>query len=157
MYPVSLRKGHHASQGKPKNRPPSKTLSLTLWPLSACTALGLGEGWRQHSIVKLFYPWGYLPPQGHKQDTKVFAEPELYMDPFTEVTLSWPEDDPGLDFHWSCGRWYERALSGRLVSSLFFGHNSSLTLSAHVCQSVNLRHGYRGNSKLRRDGVPEHV
>ncbi|XP_031192748.1 polycystic kidney disease protein 1-like 2 [Mastomys coucha] len=41
---------------------------------------------------------------GHKQDMKVFAEPELYMDPFTEVTLGWPEDDPGLDFHWSCGR-----------------------------------------------------
>lgn len=53
----------------------------------------------------VFYHWGSLPPQGHKQDMKVFTEPELFVDPFTEVTLSWPDDDPGLDFHWSCGRW----------------------------------------------------
>ncbi|XP_021075889.1 polycystic kidney disease protein 1-like 2 [Mus pahari] len=41
---------------------------------------------------------------GHKRDIKVITEPELYVNPFTEVALGWPDDDPGLDFHWSCGR-----------------------------------------------------
>lgn len=50
---------------------------------------------------------GSLSLQGHKRDMKVFTEPELYVDPFTDVTLGWPDDDPGLDFHWSCGKWYD--------------------------------------------------
>ncbi|XP_051024689.1 polycystic kidney disease protein 1-like 2 isoform X2 [Acomys russatus] len=40
---------------------------------------------------------------GDSGNLKVFTEPELFVDPFTEVTLGWPDDDPGLDFRWSCG------------------------------------------------------
>ncbi|XP_041506459.1 polycystic kidney disease protein 1-like 2 [Microtus oregoni] len=40
---------------------------------------------------------------GDKGDMKVFTEPELFVDHFTEVTLSWPDDDPDLGFCWSCG------------------------------------------------------
>ncbi|NXU90070.1 PK1L2 protein, partial [Xiphorhynchus elegans] len=39
----------------------------------------------------------------HKRETKIYIKPSRHVDPFTTVTLGWPDNDNHSSFLWSCG------------------------------------------------------
>ncbi|NWW84430.1 PK1L2 protein, partial [Rhynochetos jubatus] len=41
--------------------------------------------------------------QNHKRKTKIYIKPSRHVDPFTTVTLGWPDNTSNPSFLWSCG------------------------------------------------------
>uniref|UniRef100_A0A663M0Q9 PK1L2 protein n=1 Tax=Athene cunicularia TaxID=194338 RepID=A0A663M0Q9_ATHCN len=39
----------------------------------------------------------------HKRKTKIYIKPSRHVDPFTTVTLGWPDNNNNFSFLWSCG------------------------------------------------------
>ncbi|OPJ78162.1 polycystic kidney disease protein 1-like 2 [Patagioenas fasciata monilis] len=40
---------------------------------------------------------------GHRRKPKIYIKPSRHVDPFTSVTLGWPDNSSNLSFLWSCG------------------------------------------------------
>ncbi|NXA35063.1 PK1L2 protein, partial [Eudromia elegans] len=45
----------------------------------------------------------YIILPDHKRKTKMFIKPSRHVDPFTTVTLGWPDNSDNSSFLWSCG------------------------------------------------------
>ncbi|NXK89486.1 PK1L2 protein, partial [Formicarius rufipectus] len=62
-----------------------------------------------------------LTTQDHKRETKIYIKPSRHVDPFTTVTLGWPDTNNHSSFLWSCGAcwpaWNECVLQQTILTN----------------------------------------